>query len=127
MGCALFGELGLNCLEQLPIQDGWLLARADLALVDHFADVEPITQQMREGASGERDAADRVSIGQRPDLGDDAASTQVGQQRPDAAELEIALKDAADALGFRLVDPQPALAALITERHHAADPQSLAL
>ena len=60
MGCALFAEFGLDCLEQGPVQDRRLFAGADVALVDHLCDVEPIAQQMREGAPGERDAADRV-------------------------------------------------------------------
>src|SRR5262249_42600459 len=101
MGCALFGELGLNCLEQVPVKDRRLLARADLAVVDPLADVEPIAQQISQRASGERDATDCASIRQPADLCDDAAAAEVGQQQPDAAKLEIALKDAADAPGFR--------------------------
>jgi hypothetical protein len=82
---------------------------------------------MRERAPGERDAADRASIRQPANLGENAAVAEIGQEPPDAAKLEIALKNAADALGLLLVDHQPALAAVIAERHHAADPQSLSL
>jgi hypothetical protein len=45
---------------------------------------------MRERASGERDAADRVSIRQPADLGDDAAAAEIGQESPDTAKLEVA-------------------------------------
>ncbi len=79
------------------------------ALVSHLSDVEPVTQQMREGASGERDAADRVSIRQPADLGDDAAAAEVGQEPPDTAKLEVALKNSADALGLLLMDRQSRL------------------
>jgi hypothetical protein len=90
-------------------------------------DVESVTQQMCEGASGERDAADRASIRQPADLGDDAAAAEIGQEPPDAAKLEVARKNTADALGLLRVDHQSAIPAVIAERHHAADPQSLSL
>jgi hypothetical protein len=43
-------------------------------------DREPIAQQMGERAPGERDAADRASIRQPADLGEDAAAAEIGQE-----------------------------------------------
>ena len=81
-----------------------VFAGADVALIDHLADAEPIAQHMREGAPGERDAADRASIRRPADLGEDAAAAEIGQEPADAAKLEVALKHAADAPGLLLVD-----------------------
>ena len=70
----------LNCLEQITIQNGWMLSWADLAPEDHFADVEPVAQEIGERASGEGDAANGPPIRELADFGDDAALPKVGQQ-----------------------------------------------
>ena len=46
-------ELGLDGIEQLSIDDCGLLAGKNLALEGHFADVEPIAQQVGEGSTCE--------------------------------------------------------------------------
>jgi hypothetical protein len=40
------------------------------------------------------------------DLGHDAALSKVGQQKPDAAEVEVPLEDHADPLGLVLLDEE---------------------
>jgi hypothetical protein len=35
----LFIQLGLDCIEQAPIDNGWLLPRQDLTLEGHLSDV----------------------------------------------------------------------------------------
>jgi hypothetical protein len=48
----------LNGLEQITIENGWMLSRADLAPEDDLADIEPVAQEIGERPSGEGDAAD---------------------------------------------------------------------
>ena len=57
----LLGELGLDGLEQVPINDGRLLAGQDLALECDLANVEAVAQQMGERTAGEGDAADGLA------------------------------------------------------------------
>jgi hypothetical protein len=127
MAIALLGKPLLNSLEPIPIEDRWMLARADLALEADLADVEAIAQEIGERASGEGDAADGAPIGEMADLGDDPVLTKVRQEEPDAAEVEVAPEDSADPLSLLLFDDQLLVPAHIPERHHAADPQPLAL
>lgn len=68
----LLVELGLNRLEQGLLEDGGLLAREDLAFVSDLADIKTVTQEGGEAPSGERDAPDGASIGQRSEFCFDA-------------------------------------------------------
>jgi hypothetical protein len=95
--------------------------------VNDLADVAAVVQEIGEGASGERDTAEGASIGARAHLGGDAAVAEIGQQRPDAAELEIAPEDGSHPLGLVLVDDELLVPALIAEGDIAADPDALAL
>src|SRR6266478_1732968 len=42
----LFAQLGLDRLEQVPVDDGRLLPGQNLALEDHLSDVEPVAEQV---------------------------------------------------------------------------------
>jgi hypothetical protein len=53
----LLVQLGLDGLEQVPIDDGELFARQSLTLEHDLADVEPVTQEMGERTARERDGA----------------------------------------------------------------------
>src|SRR5215475_12211081 len=74
-GCAittvLRRELSLDGLEQVPIEDRGMLARADHTLEVDFADIEPVPQQIGERTSGEGDAAYRPPIREVADFGND--------------------------------------------------------
>jgi hypothetical protein len=70
-------QLGLDGIEQVPINDGRLLASQDLALEDHLSDVKPVAQQMSEMAAREGNATNRLACLQGPHLGDDAPLTQI--------------------------------------------------
>ena len=83
----LFGQLGLDGIEELPINNGRLLARQDLTLECHLSNVEPVAEQVGERSARERDAADGFSCFQGADLGDDALIAQVGHEQIEAAEL----------------------------------------
>src|SRR6266446_3644730 len=123
----LFAQLGLDGLEQVPIDNGWLLALEDLTLKQHVSDIEAIAEQMGERSARERDAAYGLPGLERPHLGDDAPLAQVGHEQIEAAELEVAAEDGSDRLCFRLIDRNPAILRVIAERCHAADPETLAL
>jgi hypothetical protein len=124
---ALLAQSALHRLEQLTDKDGLVFTGIDLAAVNDLANVAPVVQEIGEGASGERDAANGAPIGACAHLGNDAAVAQIGQQRPDAADLEIAPEDGSDPLGRVLVDDELLVPALIAERDIAADPDTLAL
>ena len=100
----LFGQLGLDGIEQVPIDNGGLLAGQDLTLEDHLPNVEAVAKQMGERPARERNAADGLACLQRADLGDDAPLAQVGHQQVEAAELEIAAEDGPDPLGLGFID-----------------------
>jgi hypothetical protein len=57
----LLGELGLNSLEQVPTDDGRLLAGQDLTFEHDLADIEAIAQQMGERPAGKGNAADGLT------------------------------------------------------------------
>ena len=73
----LFGQLGLDGIEQVPIDDGGLLAGQDLTLEGHLSNVEAVAKQMGERSARERNAADGLPGLERPNLGDDAPLAQV--------------------------------------------------
>ena len=98
-----------------------------MAVVNDLADVATVVQEIGEGTSGERDAAKGAPIGARAHLADDSPVAEIGQQRPDAAELEIAPEDRSDPLGVLLMDDELLVPAIIAERDIAADPDTLAL
>ena len=49
----LLVKFSLNRLEQRAIEDGWLLAREDLALVSDLANIEAVAQESGERSPGE--------------------------------------------------------------------------
>ena len=51
----LLGQLDLDGIEELPINNGRLLARQDLTLECHLANVEPVAEQVGERSARERD------------------------------------------------------------------------
>ena len=54
----LLGQLDLDGVEELPINNGRLLAWQDLALECHLSNVESVAEQVGERSARERDAAD---------------------------------------------------------------------
>ena len=74
---ALLVQLGLDGVEQVPINNGGLFAGQDLALEGHLPDVEAVAQQVGERAARERDAADCLAGLEGAGLGDDASLAQV--------------------------------------------------
>jgi hypothetical protein len=64
----LLGQLDLDGIEELPINNGRLLARQDFALECHLSNVEPVAEQVGERSARERDATDGFSCFQGADL-----------------------------------------------------------
>src|SRR5207244_3773184 len=94
------GEFLLHGLEQGAIEDRMVLPAMRLAAIDHLADVEPVLEQIAEGADPEADAPDDPSVRAAPRLGPDAAQVEVLHESPHRAELEIANEDGAHGLGL---------------------------
>ena len=126
IGC-LFAQLCLDSLEQVPVENGGLLALQDLTLEADLADIEAIAKEVRERTARKRNAADRLAGPQFTDLGDDAPLAQLGHQQVEAAELEVAAEDGPDPLGLGLVDGDLSVLGVIAERRHPSDPEPLAL
>src|SRR3954453_15780844 len=118
----LLGQLDLDGVEELPINNGRLLARQDLALECHLSNVESVAEKVGERSARERDAADGFSCFQGADLGDDALITQVGQEPIEAAEPQITAKDGADPVSLTVIDGYLAVLGVVAKRRHAADP-----
>jgi hypothetical protein len=53
----LLTEPGLDRVEELTIEDGWLLAGKNLTFEDDLADIEPVAQKIGERAAGKRDSS----------------------------------------------------------------------
>src|SRR6201984_2265921 len=97
---ALVVELGLHRVKEITIEDGGLLAGADLALEGDLAAVEPIAQKMGERATGEWDATNRAPGLERSHLRDDPPLAKVGHQQVEAAKLQITPKDGPNPLSL---------------------------
>src|SRR6202140_3653084 len=123
----LLTQLGLDGVEQVPIENAGLFAIEDLTLEWHLTDIKAIAQQVGERPAAEGNAAGGRSGLQRANLGDDALFAQLGHQQVQAAKLEITAEDHAHPVRLRLVDSDPSLVGVVAERDHAADPEPLAL
>ena len=62
----LGGELLLDRLEQLTIENRRMLAETDLTSMHDLADVEAVAQEIRKGTARERDAAYGAPSRERP-------------------------------------------------------------
>src|SRR6266852_7111979 len=120
------GEFFLHHLEQGAIEDRRMLPAMHLAAVDHLADVEPVLEQIGEGAHPEADASDDPAVRTAPRLGPDAAPVEILHESPHRAELEIANEDGADGLGLLGYDHELLVDAGIAERNRPSDPDALA-
>jgi hypothetical protein len=76
---ALSPKICLHRVEQLAVENGPLCSRKNLTLVGDFADIKSVAQEISEGTTGERDASDGPSGGQRPNLGFNPSGSEVSQ------------------------------------------------
>src|SRR5262249_945095 len=83
--------------------------------------------EVEEGALREGHAAARAAVRQLADLCSHIALAKLEHQPVDAAEREIPTKDHTHPLGLLLDDGELAILEFVPQRHHAADPESLAL
>src|SRR5215208_3781589 len=79
---------------------GLVLAGVAGALVVDLAEVDPIAQQVRERAVGERHAANYPARGKGAGPGENTGLPQLPLQGWQAAEHEVAADDEPDRLGF---------------------------
>jgi len=80
-------ELGLHGLEKLQVEDRLVHATMGGAPIDHFADVEPVLEQMGEGTHTKPDPAPYTAIGKTIGLGPDATPVELLDQGPHRAKL----------------------------------------
>src|SRR6266576_643854 len=69
----LLCKLSLDALEQVMVEDRWMLCWIYLAPEDDLADIEPVAQEIGERASGEGDATNGPPIREMASSGDDPA------------------------------------------------------
>ena len=69
----LLVQLGMDSIEQVPINDRGLLTRQDLALEGHLSEVEPVAKQVSKRATREGNTSDGLAGLQGPHLGDGAS------------------------------------------------------
>jgi hypothetical protein len=121
------GELGLHGLEQVTVEDRLVLPAMQLAPVSDFANVEPVLQQIGEGAHAEADAPHQSAVGTATLFGPDPAAIEVLDQGAHRAKRKIAGEYSAD--GLRLLGHHDELLvdAPIAERNRPPDPNALAL
>src|SRR5215211_4542898 len=117
------GKLGLYGCEQVTVEDRLVLAAMHLAPIDHLADVEPVLEQVREGADAEADTAPLAPVGKAVCLGPDAALIE----DLDRAERKIAREDRADGVRLRGHEDDLLVEAAIAERKRPTDPNAPAL
>src|SRR5882757_730032 len=75
----------------------------------------------------DRNASDGLACFQGAELGDNALLAQIGHEGGEAAKLKIATETDPHPLGLSFVDPDLAVLGIVTERHHASYPKTLAL
>src|SRR5262249_52165075 len=124
---SLLGQSPLHGRKQLAVDQWWLRARADLTFIENLADVEAIAQEVEQGALREGHAAARAAVRQLADLCSHIALAKLEHQPVDTAEREIPTKDRADPLSLLFDDGELAILEFVSQRHHSADPEPLAL
>src|SRR5262249_9495700 len=118
----VFLQLQLNLVKGLPIEDRCVLSLEPFAAVMGFAKVDPVLEEIGEGAVGEGDAALVFrDLGVAP-LGDNVPAVKLGDQFAERSQLEIQLEDGANSLGLGLVDDELLVRGVIAERNGTARP-----
>jgi len=77
----LFIQLSLDGFKQVIIKNRRLLPFEDFAFERDFANIEAVSNKMRERPSRERNTADGLACLECADLGDNAPPAQVGHQQ----------------------------------------------
>src|SRR6266851_6499809 len=123
----LIGKFLLNCIKKLPIHDRWLLSGQDFTLVSDFTDIEPVAQQIEQGAAFEENASMGRTGCAKSYLCSDVFVFEVSHQRIDPTEFEVSPVDQPDPLGFVFDDGNLAVLHFIAEGQGTADPETLPL
>src|SRR5215210_5968263 len=108
------------------LESAGVLPRIACVAVVELAEVDPVAQQMRERAVGQRHTPDGPARAQPAPSRDDAALPQLALQCRERSELKVALADEPHRRGLILPDHELALPHVVSERHDAADPNALA-
>src|SRR5258708_4579485 len=122
-GNRIGGKLGLHGLEQLAIEDRLMLSGVNLAPVHHLAEVEPVLEEVCEGADAEPDAAAHAAVEPGNRLGADAAPVEVLDHGAHRAQFEVAPEDDPDHLGLFRHDHELLVDAAVAERGPVLQPR----
>lgn len=120
-------EFPLDHLPEVGIDDRFVLAGIDLALVSNFAPVDRVLQQGIESAAREPVSTRQDATGTLAPLADNADPVEFVAEQPDRSEFRIAPEDHAHRLGFGVIDDQLAVLNVIAERDIATHPHALSL
>src|SRR4051794_13285058 len=123
----LFGQLGLDGLEQGSLEQSRLGSGQNLALESNLADIEPVAQHIKQRALGERNAAPDGAARELAHFGGQSPGLEISDQAIDAAQFKVARENEPDGVCLVRVDGELAIVERVAERNHASDPQALAL
>src|SRR5690349_9836136 len=114
------GELRLDLVPGLSVNDGLMLALVAVALMWDAADIDRIGDNEIEVPAAECCSPRLASIEHRAQLGSDPESLACLLQAPYAAELEVEVEKQPDGFGFFFIDAELAIDGVIAEGHGAA-------
>src|SRR5690242_20123709 len=121
------GELRLDLVPGLSVNDGVMLALVAVALMWDAADIDRIGDNEIEVPAAECCSPTLPAIKQRAQLSSKPSSLTLRFQFSDAAELQVELEEQPDRLGFFGIDAELAVQGIIAERHGAAHPHAFLL
>ena len=123
-------KLRLHRLEEVCRDDRLVLSGIALVLVRDLAAIEPVAQEMEQGATAEGDpAADRAVLATGL-LGADPSCRKIAFERMDRAEFEIPGEERADEDRLLVIDlenTRGGIRQVIAKREGAAHPEALLL
>src|SRR5882757_7832862 len=123
----MVGELALDPIPALVIDDRTVKAITDLVLVGQPTDVDRVRQDLVQMPSADQPASGRLALAIGPNRESDVLLVQSSLEPDDAAGLQIAAKEIAHEGGMLLDDMERPIIGSIAERDHAAHPDALLL
>ena len=122
---SVLGELLLNCVPGITLDDRPVQTLICQPLVDHQTEVDWISQDEVEIAPCDRPAADCPAALRDTPMGADAFPVELICKRVHRAKFNITPEDQPHFFGFSLIDDQRAGLDLVAKRHAATHPHAL--
>src|SRR6516162_7492200 len=118
-------EQRLQAVKSLAVDDRLVLAFEPFAAVMDFTEIDPVLEEVGEGAISEGNAAIVFGDFRVTALGDDAALVEISHQAGKGFALQVPAKDGSDRLGLGLVDDKLLVPGIITQRDCPPGPFAL--